>query len=127
MNKTRFEDPVHDPVAVHDPDRCVRDCLSVTCASVGGLWDTASGTYFPAARAGYWEVSAENNSAENKLSANRVGVVGRGRDGDRVATVGLRRRAKACHDAWQQVAPLVGQGENLDVGDLDPGKLVSVE
>ena len=80
MNKTRFEDPVHDPVAVHDPDRCVRDCLSVTCASVGGLWDTASGTYFPgaspcggvaiclagqngteadgdaAARAGYWEV-----------------------------------------------------------------------
>ena len=60
MNKTRFEDPVHDPVAVHDPDRCVRDCLSVTCASVGGLWDTASGTYFPAARAGYWEVSAEN-------------------------------------------------------------------
>eukprot|EP00964_Phaeocystis_antarctica_P025718 scaffold14479_cov68-Phaeocystis_antarctica.AAC.2 len=92
MNKTRFEDPVHDPVAVHDPDRCVRDCLSVTCASVGGLWDTASGTYFPggspcggvaiclagqngteadgdaAARTGYWEVSAENNSAENKLS-----------------------------------------------------------
>ena len=67
------------------------------------------------------------NSAENKLSANRVGVVGRGRDGDRVATVGLRRRAKACHDAWQQVAPLVGQGENLDIGDLDPGKLVSVE
>ena len=47
MNKTRFEDPVHDPVAVHDPDRCVRDCLSVTCASVGGLWDTVAGTYFP--------------------------------------------------------------------------------
>ena len=62
-----------------------------------------------------------------ELSGKRVGAVGRGRDGDHLAVVGLRRRAEAWHGAWQQVAPFVGQGENLDVGDLDPGKLVSVE
>ena len=70
--------------------------LSVTCASVGGLWDTVSGMYFPgqrqpvrlrrhlprrtergteadgaaAARAGSGEISAENNSAENNSVEN---------------------------------------------------------
>ena len=67
------------------------DCLSVTCASVGGLWDTAAGTYFPGAspcggvaiclagqngteadgdaatRVGAGEVSAERNSGEKNL------------------------------------------------------------
>ena len=75
---------------------CARLPLSVTCASVGGLWDTVSGMYFPgqrqpvqrrrhlprrtergteadgdaAARAGSGESSAENNSAENNSAEN---------------------------------------------------------
>ena len=79
---------------------CARLPLSVTCASVGGLWDTVSGMYFPgqrqpvrlrrhlprrtergteadgaaAARAGSGEISAENNSAENN-SVETVSVL----------------------------------------------------
>ena len=62
-----------------------------------------------------WHLVTELRREE--LSGKRVGAVGRGRDGDHLAAVGLRRRDETWHGAWWQT--ILIEGENFDLGDDD--------